>query len=90
MNQQPRIDPEIKQQFKKIWLSLFIWIVWLNVNMVAGVFFDLGFFDNPSIPAWAHILFFSWFLLSFLGLVRITYYIWRRPWPISFHHSSRN
>lgn|GEM_PF-1862867 len=85
VNQQPRIDPEIKRQFKKIWLSLFIWVVWLNVNMVAGVVFDLGFFDDPHIPVWAHVLFFIWFLSSFLGMSWITYHIWGRTFPISFH-----
>ncbi|MBX5439523.1 MAG: hypothetical protein IRZ29_08285 [Thermoflavifilum sp.] len=89
MNQQPRIDPEIKRQFKKIWLSLFIWVFWLNINMVAGVIFDLGFFDNPRIPVWAHVLFFIWFLSSFLGMSWITYHIWGRTLHISFrpgHH----
>lgn len=78
MTEPNRIDPEIRQQFKRIALSLFSWIVWMLVNLILGVVLDLGFFDKPDIPLWQHILFFIWFLGSFAAMVRLTYRIWGR------------
>lgn len=78
-SEQKGIDPELKRQFKKIALSLGIWLAWLFLNMILGVVFDLGFFDNPGIPLWAHLVFFVWYMGSFAGMIWFTAKkIWHR------------
>jgi hypothetical protein len=73
------IDPDILKQFAKIVLTIFIWFWWLFLNMVLGIVLDLGFFDNPRIPLWLHILFFIWYIGGFIAMIWVTKKkIWHR------------
>ncbi|GAA4300141.1 hypothetical protein [Compostibacter hankyongensis] len=77
--EQKGMDPELISQFKKIALSLLIWLGWLILNTFLGVVLDLGFFDNPGIPLWVHILFFVWYAAGFAAMIWITKVkIWHR------------
>jgi hypothetical protein len=71
-------DPELKKQFARIIISLFAGFIFLVINTVLGVIFDLGFWDNRLIPSWAHILFYLWLLFNIYLLMRFLKKLWGR------------
>ncbi|HUX83613.1 MAG TPA: hypothetical protein VMV20_00135 [Chitinophagaceae bacterium] len=71
-------DPELKKQFSRIVISLFSGMVFLVVNSILGVVLDLGFWDNPGIPGWLHIIFYLWLSFSFYLLFRFLKRLWGR------------
>ena len=76
-----KIDPEIKEMFGKIMVSIFAWITWMMINTILGIVMDLGFQDNPAIPQWEHICFYVWFAASIAGMIWLMIKIWKPPTP---------
>ena len=68
------MEPEVKAFLLMIVQTLSMSMLWLLINMTAGIYFNLGFFEGtPSI--W-NILYYIFFLASFILL--ITYF--RKKW----------
>lgn len=77
-------EPELLKQFRRIAISLFMWFAWLFLNVILGIFFDLGFWDDSRIPAWAHIVYYLWYLGGFAMMVWLTMKLWH--WHRPHHH----
>ena len=61
------MEPEVKAFLLMIVQTLSMSMLWLLVNMTAGIYFNLGFFEgSPSI--W-NILYYVFFLASFVLLI---------------------
>lgn len=68
------MDPEVTKYFKKILRSLFAFLMWLLINVTAGIYFELAYSKNYS--SFVHILFFVWMTLSLVLLLWYLYKIW--------------
>lgn len=68
------MEPDVRLFLINIVQSLSMGLLWLLVNMTAGIYYKLGFFDN--FPAWYNYLFYVWLIASF-GL--LLWYL-RRKW----------
>jgi len=66
------MDPEVTKYFRKILNSLFAFLMWLFINVTAGIYFGLAFSENYS--SFVHVLFFIWLVIS-LGL--LLWYLYR-------------
>ena len=70
------MDPEVTQYFKKIIKSLFVGLLWLMINITAGIYFELAY--SKRYPGFVHILFFTWLVGSLVLLLIYFYRLWRR------------
>jgi hypothetical protein len=70
------MDPEVTKYFKKIIRSLFAGLVWLMINITAGIYFELAW--SPDYPTIIHILFFVWLAGSLALLLWFLYQVWSR------------
>ena len=68
------MDPEVARYFRKILRSLFAGLMWLFINITAGIYFQLAYSKNYS--SFVHILFFAWLVLSLLLLLWYYYKVW--------------
>jgi hypothetical protein len=70
------MDPEVARYFRKIIRSLFAGLLWLFINITAGIYFELAYSSRYS--GAVHILFFVWLFLSLAVLLWYYYRIWGR------------
>jgi hypothetical protein len=68
------MDPEVTKYFKKIIRSLFAGLLWLFVNITAGIYYELAY--SPNYSTLIHILFFVWLAGSLVLLLWYFYKIW--------------
>lgn len=73
------MEPEVKDFLKKVLQSVFTLLLWMIINMVAGIYFGLLFInDKISI---GNILFYLFLIISLLWLIRFYYRIWKNKFP---------
>lgn len=70
------MDPEVTRYFRKIINSLFAGLMWLFINVTAGIYFELAYSKNY--PSFVHVLFFAWLVISLALLLWYLYRIWSR------------
>jgi hypothetical protein len=70
------MDPEVAKYFKKILNSLFAGLMWLFINITAGIFFELAY--SKSYPGIVHVLFYIWLAASLALLLWYYYRVWGR------------
>jgi hypothetical protein len=68
------MDPEVARYFRKILRSLFAFLMWLFMNVTAGIYFKLAYSGNYS--SFVHVLFFVWLVLSLVLLLWYLYKTW--------------
>ncbi len=76
MNEQ---ETDVQDFLQRIVWSFFAGIVWLFINMTAGIFGGWLFFEHA--PTIGNIIFYIWMLLSFIVLLRILYKTWNKRFP---------
>ena len=75
------MDPEVMKYFKKIMNSFVIGLLWMFVIATLGLYFQMAFVEGRL--QWYNWLFYGFFLLSFILLIRIYYKIWREDFTVS-------
>jgi len=68
------MDPEVARYFRKILRSLFAGLMWLFINVTAGIYFQLAYSKDYS--SFVHVLFFAWLVISLCLLLWYLYKIW--------------
>ena len=68
------MEPEVREFLIRIVQTLSMGLLWMLVNMTAGIYFGFGFFDDK--PSFANYIYYVFFLIS-LGLL-ILYF--RKKW----------
>ena len=69
------MDPEVKRYFRKIIYSLSYGLLWMTLNVMAGIYWGFGLIEGHF--KFYNLLFFCWLLAS-LGLLLYYYYrTWR-------------
>jgi hypothetical protein len=68
------MEPDVRIFLITIVQTLSMTMLWLLVNMTAGIYFNLGFFEGT--PHWYNIVFYIAFLSSFALLIRY----FKRKW----------
>jgi len=71
-----RMEPDIKIHFKKVGYSFFAGLLWLLVNVTAGIYFRLAIIEKGL--AWFNMVFYGWFVVSIGLLVYYLYRTWGR------------
>jgi len=70
------MDPEVAKYFKKILNSLFAGLMWLFINITAGIYLELAYGDRYS--DFVHVLFYLWLAGSLALLLWYYYRVWGR------------
>ncbi len=65
-------DREVIVAFTRMLRTVILWVPWLIITLYFAVAKDLIFFDRPDIPAWMHVLFFAWLIITLPLVVWIT------------------
>jgi hypothetical protein len=75
------MDPEVKKYFRKILNSFFIGLLWLFVIVTSGLYFQLGLVNGKL--QWYNFIFYGFFVVSFLFLIRFYYWLWKEDFHVS-------
>jgi hypothetical protein len=70
------MDPEVARYFRKILRSLFAFLMWLFINITAGIYFKVAYGKNYS--SFVHTMFFVWLIISLGLLLWYLYKIWNK------------
>ena len=62
------MEPDVKAFLLLIIQTISMGMLWLLVNMTAGIYFDLGFFEGT--PSVWNILYYIFFIITLLLLIR--------------------
>jgi hypothetical protein len=73
------MEPNIRAFLIRVANSLGMVLVWMLVNMVAGIRYNLAFFEGR--PSWANWLYYLWLLASFALLIRYLHKKWKNNNP---------
>jgi hypothetical protein len=71
------MEPEIKEFFRRMSLSIGLCIIWMAINIVVGIKLGYAFFEK-KIEA-GNIIFYIWVVVSFVGLLWLYLHIWKNP-----------
>ena len=69
------MEPEVKAFLLLIVQSLSMAMLWMMVNMTAGIYFDLAFFDT-QVTIW-NIIYYIFFLTTFVLLINYLRKKWK-------------
>lgn len=69
------VDPQTKLYLKKVMKTIFIGLFWMMANVVAGIFFELGFVDGTL--STANIIYFAISLITLVFLIRFFIKLWK-------------
>jgi len=70
------MDPEVTRYFKKILNSLFAGLMWMFINITAGIYFELA--HSSVYPGYVHVLFYVWLVMSLGLLLWYLYRVWKK------------
>jgi hypothetical protein len=68
-------EPDVKLFLIRIVQTISMAIVWMLVNMCAGIYFGYAFFEGT--PSLGNYIFYVWFLLSFVWLINYLRKRWK-------------
>ncbi len=68
------MEPEVRAFLIRILNTISMVLLWMIVNLVAGVKYNLAFFEGT--PAWYHYLYYVFFIVSLALLIRYLYKKW--------------
>lgn len=71
------MEPGVKEFFKRIVSTISLLILWMMINVTAGIKYDLGFFEDHI--HWYNIAFYIWLTASFILLLWMYKKIWGKP-----------
>ncbi|HYE55848.1 MAG TPA: hypothetical protein VD996_13440 [Chitinophagaceae bacterium] len=69
------MEPEVRSFFVRILYSLTMGLMWMVVNMWAGIYMGWFFFENNMKTG--NIIFYSFLILSFAALIWYYVKLWR-------------
>jgi hypothetical protein len=68
-------EPDVKLFLIRIVQTISMAIVWMLVNMCAGIYFDYAFFEGS--PSLGNYIFYIWFVVSFAWLINYLRKKWK-------------
>jgi hypothetical protein len=68
------MEPEVRAFLVRIANTISIVLLWMIFNLVAGIKYNLAFFDGS--PAWFNYLYYAFFIASLGLLIRHLYKKW--------------
>lgn len=72
-------ETDVQDFLQRIVWSISAGLVWLLINMTAGIFGGWLFFDNR--PTIGNIIFYCWMVISMAALLRFLYRTWNKKFP---------
>ncbi len=71
------MEPKLVQFLNRIMRTIGLVVLWMTLNSSFGIMWGYAFVEG----VWrlSNILFYSFLLLSFIGLLYVLYQIWRHP-----------
>lgn len=71
------MEQGIREFLKRIINALSTALLWMIINMTAGIKFNLAFFEGS--PSLYNVLFYVWFVISLGFLIWYLLKLWRKP-----------
>ncbi len=69
------MEPDIKKYLAKLLNSMSVVLLWLLINALSGIYLEWAFFDERI--SLVNIIFYVWFLASFVFLIYYLYKKWK-------------
>lgn len=71
------MEPDIKEYFKRIAISISYLVIWLIINTFFGLKYNWAFFENE--PSTGNYIFYGWLFISFILLILLIKKVWNQP-----------
>jgi len=71
------MEPGIREFFRRISSTIGLLIIWMAINMAAGIKYGLAFYDDKI--RWYNVVFYIWVIASFAALIFAYTKIWKQP-----------
>ena len=71
------MEPGIREFFRRISLSIGLFIIWMGINISIGIKLGLAFYEGSI--HWGNIAFYVWLAASFCVLLFLIIRIWKKP-----------
>ena len=71
------MEPQLLQFLNRIMRTIGLVVLWMTLNSSYGIMWGYAFVQNDW--QWGNTLFYSFLLISFIGLFYCLYKIWRHP-----------
>lgn len=71
------MEPEMVAFLRRVGKSIFLFLIWLAVNVTAAIKGDNAFIDDHVRVA--NVLFYIWFIVSTIILLRVLKKMWYKP-----------
>lgn len=70
------MEPGIKEFFRRLALSISLFVLWMMINMTFGIKLGYAFFDTLH---WSNIIFYAWVIVSFIAMIMFNIKLWKKP-----------
>ena len=70
------MEDNTRELFILILQSLSTVLLWMMMNVLIGIYFELGFFEGT--PSWKNIIYYICFLTSLFFLIRYLHRKWKK------------
>jgi hypothetical protein len=71
------MEPEVREFFKRIVMSLSLLILWMMINLTLGIKLNFAFIETKI--RWYNITFYVWLMASLTVLIWLFLKIWQKP-----------
>lgn len=71
------MEPGIKEFFRRLVISIAMFILWIAINMTIGLKYGYAFFSD--VIQIGNIIFYVWLAISFIGLIIFYIKLWKKP-----------
>lgn len=61
------MEPEVQEFLKRIMQTISMGLLWMLINMTAGIYFGLAFFDDT--PTWKNYIYYVCFIITLVLLL---------------------
>jgi hypothetical protein len=68
-------EPEVRRFLQKIMFALFVVLLWMGINVAAGIMYGHAFFEDHIRTG--NIIYYAWFLVSLSALIWFIIRLWR-------------
>ena len=72
-------ETDVQDFLQRIVWSFFVFLVWLFINMTAGIFGGWLFFEHR--PTIGNIIFYIWMIASLAALLWFLHRTWKKKFP---------
>lgn len=74
-----KVEPEARHYLKQVMRTIFVGLFWMFAQVIAGIFFELGFVKGGL--STTNIIYYGIFIITLIALIFYFVKVWQRKLP---------